>query len=98
MDPLNQQPQSTVPPMSTPPVVTITSEHKKVGPIVAILVAILILIIGALYLFASRVTVEPMEMNTAQESVQPVTNTSDDVTSIESDLDASTDGLDGQNF
>ena len=97
MDQNNQQPQSTAP--MTPPMA-----HRKVGPIITVLVIVLILIIGALYLFASK-TNAPAPENTmtndataASQEVQPVTNTSDDVSSIEADLNASTQGLDQQNF
>lgn len=91
-------------------------EHKKVGPIIAILIIILVLIIGALYLFASRINTEqtPVDSsvaanNTAAPSqndasnntsttIQPVTGTSDDIGSLEADLNASASGLDNQNF
>ncbi len=114
-----QQTQQT----QQPPVVAfqnnIAPEHKKVGPIIAVLIIILVLIIGALYLFASRINEEqvptdssvaadgtPSALQQSQTSssgsadqfVQPVTNNADDVTSLEADLNASTKGLDGQNF
>ncbi|MBP6858928.1 MAG: hypothetical protein KBC33_03830 [Candidatus Pacebacteria bacterium] len=99
MDPINNTQQS-VPeqaPMSTPP--SVNPDHKKVGPIVAIAAVVLILIIGALYMFASRMD-EPMDDASAPraETVQPVTSTSDDIDDIEADLDMSIDGLDSQNF
>ena len=112
MDPINtpqqstQYPsqQSTPQPMQTP--ISAPPEHKKVGPIVAILVVVLLLIIGALYIFASRMNQQPTDTTnevaneniTTQASVQPVTNTADDVDSIEADLNASVNGLDEQNF
>lgn len=98
-----QQPQAPVQMTSAP-------EHKKVGPIIAILIIILVLIIGALYLFASRINQEQVPADStvaassasnstlSDTSVQAVTNTSDDVGSLEADLNASTKGLDGQNF
>jgi cytoskeletal protein RodZ len=105
MDPLAQQTQSPVQPVNTP------VGHKKVGPIIAILVVVLILIIGALYLFASRLNQEQTPGDTSDianrtdtsattepQVVQPVTNKSDDVNSLEADLNASTAGLDSQNF
>lgn len=88
---------------------------KKVGPIIATLVIVLILIIAALYLFASRInqpaipddndvtagdldgTVSTTTIAPAA-TVQPVTSTSTDVKSLQSDLDDSTKGLDNQNF
>jgi hypothetical protein len=108
MDPQNQQPPIQQP--QTPAQMTPVPEHKKVGPIIAILIIILVLIIGALYLFASRINQEQVPVdsavaassasNTTQSdtTVQPVTNKSDDVGSLEADLNASAKGLDGQNF
>lgn len=98
MDPNNQN-QPTAAPVTTP-------EHKKIGPIIAILTIVLVLIIAALYLFAASLNKPPIDadmgtpasMTTEVQSVAPVTNTSDDVTSIEADLNASTDGLDSSNF
>ncbi len=89
--------------------------QKKVGPIIAILVIVLVLIVAALYLVASRIgqqsapvdqtsasreTINPSadQQSNAGQSVQPVTNNSDDVTSIQADLNASTNGMDSQSF
>ena len=98
MDPINnQQPAPEQVPMGTP--VSQTPEHKKVGPIVAIAAVVLILIIGALYIFASRMgSSTDTDSAPVAETVQPVTNTSDDISDIEADLDMSIDGLDTQNF
>lgn len=76
-----------------------TTETKKAGPIIAILIIVLVLIIAALYLFASRVSEEPIpgDSNSAA-SVTPLTNTSDDVDAIQKDLDSATNGIDGQNI
>lgn len=108
MDPIQnqqvpQQVTSQVPP-SAP--LEQTPEHKKVGPIVAVLVVVLVLIIGALYIFASRMNQTQIDNTSAatamtetqQTTVTPVTSTSDDVSSIEADLNMSVDGLDAQNF
>ncbi len=107
---MDQQTQPMQQP-STPPMATMPAEHKRVGPIVAILTIVLILVIGAIWLFASRMNKEqPTEdtnmvnnsMDTSAsaepETITPVTNTADDVDSINADLNASTKGLDGQNF
>ena len=118
---------TTVPP-SVPPVPTVIppvksasqNGDKKVGPIIATLIIVLILIIAALYLFASRINqpaipddnavtagnldgTQPARGSTASPAstateVQPVTNTSTDVNSLQSDLNNSTAGLDNQNF
>src|ERR1700744_1979633 len=88
-------------------------ENKKVGPIIATLLIVLILIIAALYLFAARInqpaiptddsgTSEYGDVSGAQspaaQSVPAVTGTSTDLQSMQSDLDNSTAGLDNQNF
>ncbi|MFA6404646.1 MAG: hypothetical protein WCW03_01440 [Candidatus Paceibacterota bacterium] len=88
--------------------------HKKVGSTIAILVVVFVLIIAALYIFASQLwtsnNVENTDINTntamntdtirtiTKESVQPVTNTDVDVQSLEEDLNTAVDGLDAQNF
>lgn len=99
-------------PLSTPD--TGGNGHKKVGPIIATLVIVIILIIAALYVFASHVNQQaiPTDNSTAQtdnanntapapsstSTVQAVTNTSTDVQSLQNDLNASTQGVDSQNF
>lgn len=72
---------------------------NKTGPMVAIIAVVLIVIIAALYIFASRTdkTTIPTEDEIVTD-IQPVTNTSDDLSSIESDLNISTGGLDEQSF
>ena len=98
MDPINnQQPMPGQMPTSAPQAQN--TDHKKVGPIIAIAAVVLILIIGALYIFASRMS-SPAQDTSAPvaETVQPVTNTSDDLGDIEADLDTSINGLDTQNF
>jgi len=104
MDPLNQQPAPTEAPIDQSGPVT-PSDHKKIGPIVSILVVILVLIIGALYIFASRInnfsspdTMPADENAIPTETVKPVINTSDEIDSIEADLEGSIQGLDSQNF
>ena len=85
--------------------------HKKVGPIIATLVIVLILIIAALYLFASRINqqsnpiddsgtavVENVPTTATTTSISPVTGTATDATSLQNDLNSATKGLDSQNF
>ncbi len=115
MNPQNQTPQQPVNPMpaNTSPIMPAAHpEHKKVGPIIATLVIVLVLVIAALYLFASRINQQsapidaaastntaPQQTTASQsQSVQPVTNNSDDIQSIQADLNASTNGVDSQNF
>ncbi len=106
MEQLTQQPQNSPAPANGMPI-----EHKKVGPIIAILVIVLILIIGALYLFASRInqqqvpvdnTVANNNANTPAvvepQTVQPVVNKADDVNTLQADLNSATNGLNNQNF
>ena len=111
----NQMNNAPIAPMSSPvtPMGTPVRDngHKKVGPIIATLVIVLVLIIAALYLFASRINKEPVPTDTsaamttndtnnepAAPTVAPVTGTSDDPASIQADLNASTNNLDQQNF
>ncbi len=75
--------------------------HKKVGPIIATLVIVLILIIGALYIFASRMNQQVLPSDTTTETtttVKTVTNTADDVNSLQNDLNSSSNGLNSQSF
>ena len=90
-----------------PPVTPAPHTDKKVGPIISSLIIVLVLIFAALYLFASRITQPSLtddstsgDTQTASSSngVKPVTSTSTDVKSLQSDLNASTNGLDNQNF
>lgn len=104
MDPITQNQPAPAHPQGNP------SEHKKFGPIVASLIVVLVLIFAALYLFAAKVsqhnaadnitdpTVSPTTTTSNSSTVQPVTNTSDDLQSIQNDLNDSTSGVDQQNF
>ena len=88
------------------------NKHKNVGPIVSTLVIVLILIIAALYLFASRINKQPIPADTGTTvttdtgadssdsvpAVAPITGTSSDPASIQKDLNSATNGLDSQNF
>lgn len=93
-------------------------ERKKVGPIVATLIIVLVLIVAALYLLASKINQQSTpvpDFNTnntvsqanasatetatiAQPTVPQITNTATDVQSLQNDLNASTQGIDGQSF
>ena len=85
---------SNVPNYSTNPTPT---GHKKIGPTIAVLVIVLVLVIAALYFFASGIndTVLPGgEPLTGEPSLAPdgsgvITNTADDLDSLQKDLDAS---------
>ena len=97
--PINPMPPASPSPMN--------AEHKKVGPIIATLIIVLVLIIAALYLFASRLnqqaiptddTADQYGASATTTTVQPVTNKADDVQSIQSDLNSSTNGLGSQGY
>jgi uncharacterized membrane protein YjfL (UPF0719 family) len=96
------------------PIVPVTddgSNHKKIGPIITTFVTIIVIIALALYLFASKsnnqqlipndnssVATEQSSAGKSSGSIQTITNTSDDVQSIQNDLNNSTIGIDSQNF
>ena len=84
--------------MDTTQTTTPEQAHKNVGPIIATLVIILVLIIGALYIFASRINQQaiPSDAETTTTTVTTITNKSDDVKSLQSDLNTSASGLNGQ--
>lgn len=96
----NQDVNTSAPISAENPVSTPMESKKKVGPIVAILAIVLILIIGVLYLFASGINNTPTieEEAGVSETVVPVTSNSDDVSDLDADLEASIDGIDEQNF
>lgn len=110
MDPSQNISQPVNQPMTSPAQGTsMGNGHRKVGPIVATLIIVLVLIIAALYLFASRLnqqaapadTTATSEVDltaTATQSVQPITNTANDPQSLQNDLNKATNGLDSQNF
>ena len=96
---------TTQPPVQSP--TPVQPVDKKVGPIIASLIIVLVLIFIALYLFASRITTPVIpddatasdtDQTYAAQGVKPVTSTSTDVKALKADLDASTNGLDNQNF
>ena len=81
------------------------SQHKKVGPILATMVIIVILIAAAIYVFASRISQQTeynKEYNAALNAattthtytVQRIQGTSTDPRALESDLKKATEGLD----
>ena len=107
MDNNNQQ-SAPSNPMINNPSSTSASMPKKTGPMIGILVVVLILIIGALYLFASKLStpatpsdetsmMDSSDNSAAVQNVQPVTNTSDDVQSLQNDLNSANVG-EGQSF
>ncbi len=109
--PTNMNP---APSMNSMPV----NNHKKMGPIVAIIVVVLALIVAAVYIFSSKSsysvdsyketytapvdTLNKMDTTsyteTTSQSVTPITSQSNDPQSLENDINASTNGLDEQNF
>jgi preprotein translocase subunit SecF len=91
---------------------TLAGGNKRVGPIVVTLIVVLILVIIGLYIFATKIGPPDISYMTDQTSsttaqvqtvqtaatVQPITNTADDVQSLRNDLKTSTNGVDSQNF
>jgi uncharacterized protein YpmB len=96
MDTTTQPVENSVPPYQP----QTNSEHKKIGPVVAILVIVLVLVAAAIYMFATRVNKQDAVNSdtAAAQEVQEVTNNSDEVNDLEADLSASVTGLDEQNF
>ncbi len=73
--------------------------EKKVGPIVATLIIVLILIIAALYLFASKINQPAVPTDNSPAVADQGANTAaTDGNSLQSDLNGATNGLDKQNF
>lgn len=98
-----QQPAPTYSPVNIPP----APHEKKVGPIVATLVIVLILILAALWLFASKVNqpaapVRALDQQPQQQqqtqAAAPAPNSAEDLNDLNADLNTSVDGLDSQNF
>lgn len=106
MDQNNQVPVSNPAPAPAtnpaPMTVTPPQSERKVGPIVASLIIVIIIIIAALYLFASKVNQPaPVENSLAtQPTPAAAANaaTPDDLSGLEAELNATTDGLNEQNF
>lgn len=78
-------------------------ENRKVGPIVTTVIIVVLVIIGGIYLFASYANKEDSyggngDTSAPQSTVAPVTNNSDEVDTIQADLNASIQGLDQQDF
>jgi uncharacterized protein YxeA len=84
---------------------------KKIGPIVVTLIIVLVLVIAALYIFASRLsengTGAYIDSDTSASSlvddttivdIPTITNTSDDPESLLKDLESATNGLESNNF
>lgn len=74
--------------MNTQPKVS----EKKIGPIVASLVIVLVLVIVALYLFASKVKPSTLPTDSTPSTGSP------ELDAFQSDLDNSTNGLEEENF
>ena len=93
---------------NVPQGVPTSAPKKHVGPIIASLIIVLVLIIAALYVFASRISLQNAANsvdNTATTTDQtlttvivPVTSTSTDPQSLQDDLNNSTQGIDDLNL
>lgn len=107
----NTPPVNNAPVFNSTPSTGLENNHKKIGPIVTTLVIVLLLIIAGIYIFASKVNqqIVPASDTTADATnqkvslassttVTPITNTKDDLNSLQSDLNTSTTGIDAQSF
>ncbi len=115
----NQTP-SSIPPINTTSVSYNSEKNRKFGPIIAISIIILVVIIVAIYLFASQIgpstttqdsvntganiiSATPDQntnttVNATPQTIAPVSNTADDVNSLQKDLDSSIQGIDTQSI
>ncbi len=101
MDQNNQVPVSAPAPTPAPAPAAVTppQTERKVGPIVASLIIVIIIIIAVLYLFASKINQPaPVENNLATQPAAVGNAGTDDLSGLEAELNASTDGLNEQNF
>jgi len=109
----NNNPLLAKEPILTPNSPSTTSQKtpKKVGPIIATFIVIVIVIAAILYFMGSNsnkqapmptinsaLATQQADVSQASTSVQPITNTADDVQSLQDDLNNSTAGIDSQNF
>lgn len=120
--PANNLPSNTPPSSQIPSVFPDEKKTKKIGPIIAVLVALLIIVIVSLYLLAanSKDKVNSVEncigvdcistdydqpisgdfipTDVTPRDIAPITNTADDIDSLQADLDEAIQGLDSQNI
>lgn len=93
MDPQNVQPQtfSSIPPQ---PAAVAPAPKKSVGPVIGALIVLLVLILGGLYLWGSKLERDAMnnppfilgDQNT--DAGLPPTSESDEVSAIEADINS----------
>ena len=62
------------------------SKAKNVGPIIGTLVVIIVLIIAALYVFASHINRQALNANNASSTVTIYVKGSDDIQTLKNDL------------
>ena len=98
--------------LNTPSSTPLQNTNKKVGPIVAVLVVVIIIVIIALFAISSNVSKPaytggvvnrniPVQVNNVTApapEVKSVTGTSDDLNSLQADLNASVEGVDAQSI
>ena len=107
------QPASHVAPSPISSSPEVQKSFKKIGPIISIFVVIVIIIAVILYFVGSNSNKQPIvstdtssvatqqsavDQSNQPQTVQTVTNTNDDVQSLQNDLSSSTAGVDSQNF
>ncbi len=79
----------------------VTPEKKSYGPLIAVIIILLVMVLGGLYFLGQRMSTDPYESLETIEEGDEVTNSleaqsdSDETASIEADLKATNvDGLD----
>jgi hypothetical protein len=112
--PANNLPNNTPPSAQIPSVFPDEKKPKKIGPIIAVLVAILIIVIVSLYLVASKtsrgdtdyqsdlntnpISTDIISTDETPQEINPISNTADDIDSLQADLEQAISGLDSQNI
>lgn len=93
MDPLNQNQVPSPQPMMT----NVSPEKKSAGPLIAVIIILLLIVIGGLYFLGQRMNDDYGVPETGDQVTESLNqqSTSDDLNSIEADLNATeTDNLD----
>ncbi len=69
--------------------------QKKIGPIIVIFIVVVIIIAIVIYNLISR---SDERVENTYSNIAPITNTTNDVESLQNDLDRAIEGLDSQTF
>lgn len=98
MDTTTQPNPGQVPPpvMNPNPMTSPAHEHKPIGPIIGALIIVLVLIIGALYIWGQKLNLD--EQKKAPETTEQTATTSDESASVIQSIEASLGDIDDLNF